>query len=116
MDKLFIDQLRIPAIVGVFDTERTQTQDIIIDLHVSADLSDAAVEDNLTHTVDYAAVRESLIEFVTLSRYHLLEALADNIAGMLFSQYPINWLRLKINKPEVFSDVKGIGIIIERSR
>ncbi|QTS83577.1 dihydroneopterin aldolase [Coxiella endosymbiont of Amblyomma nuttalli] len=117
MDKLFIRNLRVLAWVGIFPYEKIAAQTVLLDIVFSVDTKYAASSDDLKHTIDYASIRESIIEFLNQNRFNLVETLADRCANFLLNRFSIQWLQLSVTKLFVFDDAQGgAGVIIERMR
>ena len=115
MDIVYIKQLEIETVIGVFDWEREIRQKISIDLEMATDIRKAGETDNLDDALDYKAISKRLIEFVESSSFLLIEALAEHIATILTQEFNVPWLRLTLSKPGAISASKDVGVIIERS-
>ncbi len=116
MDKIFIHQLTVPAVIGVLPSEQTQTQSLSIDLEVTTDIRPAAASDDLSLTADYAAMRQTIIQHVQTTHYQLIETLAEKLASLLLQTYRIVGVVLKITKqPADMADTAGVGVVIERA-
>lgn len=114
-DRVFIRGLLVPALIGVLPEERKAPQNLIIDLEIFVDLRAAAENDDLKKTIDYAAVRRLMIEFISQFSCDLLETLADRLTSHLRQHFNFNALRLSITKrPFDMPDVEGVGVAIER--
>ncbi len=114
MDIVFISDLKIDTVIGIFDWERSIRQTISIDLEMAADIAAAAATDAISDTLDYKAVSKRLIEFVGQSEYQLVETLAEKIAGIVLSEFGVPWLRLTVHKPGAVRGSRDVGVIIER--
>jgi 7,8-dihydroneopterin aldolase/epimerase/oxygenase len=115
MDKIFLRQLAIPALIGIYDHEKIIPQVIFLDIEASVDAARAAVADNITATIDYAAIYHYLRDYITASRFQLLETLAVNVSDNLIKKFSLTWVRLVITKkPADLPDIAGAGVIIER--
>ena len=114
MDRVFIEDLRIQTVIGVFDWEREITQTISLDLQMAFDINRAAKSDNIADTLDYKSVSKRLIQFVESSEFQLVEALAEHCAQIVLDEFPVNWLRLKLSKPGAVRGSSAVGVIIER--
>ena len=79
MQQIFIEGLEVPTLIGVYDWERTQNTVLIVDLLIDADLSAAMQSDDVEHTIDYAAVAETVKQVGIDSSFELLEAFANAI-------------------------------------
>ena len=114
MDIVFIEDLRIQTVIGVFDWEREITQTVSLNLEMGFDISKAAGSDAIADTLDYKAVSKRLIGLVESSDYQLVEALADKCAQVVLSEFPVGWLRLKLSKPGAVRGSSAVGVVIER--
>lgn len=113
-DKIFIRNLEVSAIIGILPHERITPQPLIITLEIAADFKQAATSENIADTVDYAAIAQTITDFVSTSRLQLLETLAEKIAELILQKFKVNWLRLEVAKPQAIKNAKSVGIIIER--
>ncbi|MBS0350589.1 MAG: dihydroneopterin aldolase [Proteobacteria bacterium] len=117
MDRIFLKQLAVPAIIGIHEHEQLQPQTIWLDLEAQIDASKAAATDHIASTVDYSAIYRYLKDFIPTTRFQLLETLAAVLADQLLHSFSLSWLRLTITKkPQDLSAVTGVGVIIERGR
>jgi len=116
MDKVFIEGLEIPALIGIYDWERRIRQTLVFDLEMGFDNRRPAASDNIEHTLNYKAVSKRLIEFVGQSDFGLVETLAERCAAIVLEEFDVQWLRLKLSKPGAVRGARAVGVIIERSR
>jgi dihydroneopterin aldolase len=114
MDIVFLRDLKIEAIIGIFDWEREIKQTLSLDLEMAADVAKAAKTDAIEDTLDYKAVAKRLIEFVGQSEYKLVETLAERVAEIVLSEFDVTWVRLRVNKPGAVRYAGDVGVIIER--
>jgi dihydroneopterin aldolase len=115
-DCVFIDDLRIQTVIGVYDWEREITQTVSLDLEMGFDIRPAAASDHIDDTLDYKAVAKRLISFVEGSEFQLVEALAEHCARIVLDEFPVRWLRLKLSKPGAVRGSSAVGVMIERER
>ena len=114
MDRVFIEDLRIQTVIGVFDWEREITQTVSLDLEMDFDISRAAASDRIEDTLDYKAVSKRLIQFVENSEFQLVEALADHCARLVLENFPVSKVHLKLSKPGAVRGSSAVGVIIQR--
>jgi 7,8-dihydroneopterin aldolase/epimerase/oxygenase len=114
MDIIFLKELRVETIIGVFDWERKIKQTVVVDLEIAADVRKAAATDNLDDTINYKAVSKRLVDFISQSEFQLVETLAERIAEILLTEFSVPWVRVQLHKPGALSGVQDVGIIIER--
>jgi 7,8-dihydroneopterin aldolase/epimerase/oxygenase len=114
-DKLFIHQLAVPAMIGVFPNERQAPQTLLMDLEISVNIAAAAAQDDLTRTVDYAAICHAIVQYVEQTAFQLIETLADRLAFFLKQQFQLHSLRLRVTKkPFDLPEVAHVSIEVER--
>lgn len=114
MDIVFLRDLKIETIIGIFDWEREIKQTVTLDLEMAADVALAAKSDSIEATLDYKAVAKRLIEFVGHSEYKLVETLAERVAEIVLNEFNVPWVRLRVNKPGAVRYAGDVGVIIER--
>ncbi|HXH03694.1 MAG TPA: dihydroneopterin aldolase [Candidatus Competibacteraceae bacterium] len=114
MDIIFIRDLRIETVIGIYDWERQIRQTVSIDLELGADIRRAAHSDNIDDTLSYKTVAKRLIQFVENSQFLLVEALAEQIAELVMREFGVPWLRLTLSKPGAVRGAQAVGVIIER--
>ena len=113
-DRVFIADLRVDTVIGVYDWEREIRQRVVIDLEMNCDCTRAAETDSVSDTLDYKAIGKRVIAFVEASEFHLVETLAHRLAETLVAEFGIGWLRLKVDKEGALRGARGVGVIIER--
>ncbi|OQY52696.1 MAG: dihydroneopterin aldolase [Candidatus Parabeggiatoa sp. nov. 2] len=116
MDIIFLKALKIETVIGVFDWEREIKQTVVLDLEMAADIRQAAATDKLDDTLNYKAVAKRLIDFVSHSKFQLVETLAERVAEIVLTEFSVPWVRLQLNKPGAVRGAQDVGVIIERGR
>jgi dihydroneopterin aldolase len=116
MDKIFLTALTTEAVIGIFDWEREVKQAISLDLVMSADIRRAAKTDSIHDTLNYKAVAKRVLAFVQDSRYQLVETLAEEVARLILTEFPVEWVSVTLHKPGAIRHSKDVGVMIERSR
>jgi len=114
MDIIFLADLRIETVIGIYDWERGIKQTVIFDLEMATDISKAASSDHIDDTLDYKSVAKRVIQFVEASEFQLVETLAEKVAELILTEFKVPWIRLKLNKSGAIRGASGVGIIIER--
>ena len=114
MDIVFINDLRIETIIGIYDWERRVKQTVSLDLEMAADIRAAAATDAIEDTLNYKAVAKRLIAFVGESRFQLVETLAEKVADIVLAEFDVKWLKLTVHKPGAVRGSRDVGVIIER--
>lgn len=114
MDIVFLRQLRIDTVIGIYDWERRTRQTLVFDLEMSADIARAAASDDIADTLNYKAVAKRLIQFVGESQFQLVETLAERCAAIIRDEFGVRWVRLTLNKAGAVRGASDVGVIIER--
>lgn len=114
MDIVYIRELEIQTIIGIYDWEREQKQVVSLDLEMGTDIGAAAGSEDIENTLNYKAVAKRLIEFIEGSEFFLVETMAERIAEIVLEEFSAPWLKLRVGKPGAVTGSKDVGIIIER--
>jgi dihydroneopterin aldolase len=114
VDIVFINDLRIETIIGIYDWERKVKQTISLDLEMGADIRKSAETDAIEDTLNYKAVAKRLIVFVGESEYQLVETLAEKITEIVLTEFSVPWVKLTVHKPGAVRGSRDVGVIIER--
>ena len=114
MDIVYIRELEIETIIGIYDWEREKKQVVSLDLEMGTDISLAASSEDIENTLDYKSVAKRLIEFIGGSEFFLVETMAENIAQIVLEDFSVPWLKLRLGKPGAVTGSKDVGVIIER--
>jgi dihydroneopterin aldolase len=115
-DTIFLHDLRIETIVGIWDWERKIRQTVSIDLEMGADIRRAAASDHIDDTLNYKKVAKRVQQFVGESEFQLVETMAERIATMILEEFDIPWIQVRVNKPGAIRGAKDVGVRIRRSR
>ena len=114
MDIVYINDLKIDTIIGIYDWEREVRQTISLDLEMGTDIRQAAATDDIQYTLNYKAVSKRLIDFIEGSEFFLVETIAEQVAEIVREEFKVPWLRLRIGKPGAIRGARDVGIVIER--
>lgn len=114
MDIVYIRDLKIDTVIGIFDWERAIRQTVSIDIEMATDIKKAAASDRIEDALDYKSVAKRIIAYVESSDFQLVETLAERITEIILEEYPVPWLRLRLSKPGAVRGSKDVGLIIER--
>lgn len=116
MDIVYIKELEIQTVIGIYDWEREIRQTVSIDLDMATDIRPAAATEDISKTLDYKAVSKRLIAFIEAAEFLLIETMAEEIAAIALSEFPVSWLRLRLGKPGAVTGARDVGVIIERGQ
>ena len=116
MDIVFISDLDIETVIGIFDWEREIKQTVRLNIEMNADVRRAAMTDHIDDTLDYKSVAKRLIGFVEHSEFGLVETLAERCAEIILNEFPVDWVKLRLDKPGAVRGSRSVGIMIERGQ
>jgi 7,8-dihydroneopterin aldolase/epimerase/oxygenase len=114
MDFIFIEELRLETLIGVYDWERHRRQTIQLDLEVGLRNHLAAASDDVADTVDYGAVCERLRRLAAESEFALIESFAETVSEIILSEFKAAWVKVRVTKLGLMRDAKRVGIVIQR--
>ena len=114
MDTVFIEDLRIDAVIGIYDWERRVRQTLSFDIEMAFDNTVPAATDDIALTLNYKDVSKRLIDYVGASSFGLVETLAERCAAIIREDFGVRWVRLKLSKPGAVRGAKAVGVCIER--
>ena len=116
MDIVYIRDLRIETIIGIYDWERETRQTVSLDLEMGTDIRKAASSDHIDDTLDYKSVAKRLIQYVEESEFQLVETLSERVAEIVLNEFNVPWMKLRLSKPGAVTGSQDVGVIIERSQ
>ena len=114
MDTIFIRELTVETVIGIYDWEREIKQPVLFDLEMACDVARAAASDSVDDTLNYKDVCKRVIAFVEASEFQLVETLAERVAQLIISEFQVPWIRLQVNKKGALRGAMDVGVRIER--
>lgn len=115
-DTIFLHDLRVDAVIGIWEWERRIRQAVCIDLEMGADVARAAATDHIDDTLNYKLVAKRVRQFVADSDFRLVETLAEKIAEIVLAEFDIPWVDVRVSKPGAIRGARDVGVHIRRSR
>lgn len=115
-DIVFIEDLRIETIIGIYDWEREIKQTIALDIEMAADNIKPAATENIDDALNYKAVAKRMIAFTEESQFQLVETLAERLVEIILNEFNVPWCRLKLSKLGAVTGSRSVGVIIERGQ
>jgi dihydroneopterin aldolase len=118
-DRIVLAEMAFFGRHGVSDAERSEAQEIDVDVELEVDLARAGASDDVADTVNYSRVFDACREIVEERSFRLLEAIAEAISTRLLADYPsIVAVTVRVRKPGVPIDgrLEYAGVSIERRR
>jgi len=116
MDKILIKDLIANGIIGVYEWERQNPQEILINIILYTNLYKASKKDDISHSIDYEQVAKRIKQHAEEAKRLTVEALAGDIA-MICLQYPgVDKVTIRVEKPGAVEFTSAVGVEITRSR
>ena len=116
MDKVFISQLHVDTIIGVYDFEKETKQSLFFDIEMLCDIKSAATTDDISLALDYSKVSERVIEHTTAKPVELLETLLEQLAALILVEFKTTQVTIKVSKPAAVAQAQTVGVEITRQK
>ena len=114
-DRIEIKDLLLRGIIGINDWEREAEQDILINISLAADLSEAGRTDSIEDTVNYRTLTKLIVSHVAKSQRFTVEDFATDIAEICLAQDRVLSVRVRVEKPGALRFARSVGVEIERT-
>ena len=114
MDIVYIRDLRIDTVIGIYEWERKRKQTVCVNLKMGTDIKKAAATDSINNTLDYKAISKRVIDFVETHHFQLIETLAEQIADIILKEFKTPWVKVSLGKPGAIRGAADVGVVIER--
>jgi FolB domain-containing protein len=115
MDKVFIKDLLIRGVIGISEKERSQPQDIIVNVILYTDISVGGATDDIGNCVNYRTVAKAIIAHIEKIQRYTVEALATDISVICLENPAVSKVRVRVEKPGAVRFSKSVGVEIVRN-
>ena len=116
MDKIIISNLLVRGILGINPDERVNKQDIVVNLELYTDIRQAADTEELAYSIDYSVVSKRVVQHIEESQDLLIEKLVTDVAQLVLTEFDVEKVKVRIDKPRAARFGSSVGIEIVRSR
>lgn len=116
MNTIFITELRIETLIGIYEWERQVPQTIQLDLEIGLPGGPATRIEHIDDTIDYSKIVARIEQLFKERHFSLLESAGGTIADMILTEFKAPWVRLSIAKLAPLRNVKRLGVTIERGK
>lgn len=115
-DKILISGIRCAINVGIDDQERNQKQECAIDLEIRYDVKEAGESDDLRKSLNYAEIISKTVKWVEHHEFHLIEKIAEQVAGLILREYPAEKVKVRVKKlnPPINRKLDFVAVEITR--
>jgi len=116
MDQVFITDLVARGIIGLNDWERGKEQEILINIILFTNLSEAGEIDNIDKSVNYRTVAKKVLAHAETAGRLTVEALASDLARICLGEPGVEKVRVRVEKPGAVRFSRSVGVEIEREK
>lgn len=116
MDQIFISDLVARGIIGLNDWEREKSQEILINIILFGDLSQAGKSDDIKDSINYRIVAKKVLMHAETAQRLTVEALAVDLAHLCLEEPGVQKVRVRVEKPGAVRFSKSVGVEIEREK
>jgi FolB domain-containing protein len=111
-----IPNLKAKTILGVYDWEKEQKREVVINLTVVVDASDAMESDAIEDTLDYHILSQEIVEFLDANSFSLLEALAKALIDLVLAHAIVEEVSLEIQKAGAIEHAPYVSVSANKKR
>jgi len=116
MDIIFLRELKVTTLIGVYEWEKRVPQTLQLDLDIALPDSRACQTDNIDDALDYAKVAQHIQTVLSDGHFSLLESLAEHIAQIILKDFNAPWVKVSVAKLQAIRNCKMVGVSIERGQ
>lgn len=116
MDRIFIRDLRVRCIIGIYPHERREKQDVVINLVLEGDFARACQSDDIDDAINYKTLKKRILRLVEKSGFFLVERLAGAIAEACLKDKRVTRVTVTLDKPGALRFARSVAVEITRSR
>ncbi len=114
MDKIYIHDLILRCIIGIYPQERSEKQDVVVNVIMECDLARAGQTDRIEDTVDYKSIKKEIIRLVEGSAFNLIEKLAAEVASVCLAASGVRRVTVTVDKPGALRFTRSVAVEITR--
>lgn len=114
MDIIFVNELRLEILIGVYEWERRVPQSVRFDLEIGIPARRTAGSDRLAETIDYAAVAARIEASLRENPFGLIERVAEHVAELIEREFGAPWVKVSVSKLAPLKNVERLGVTVER--
>ena len=116
LDRIHIRDLLVRCILGIYDDERREKQDVVANITLHADLSAACKTDSIDDTVDYKGIKKEILAMIQQSEFFLIERLVEEIADIALKDPLVKRVDVSVDKPGALRFARSVAVEITRTR
>ncbi len=113
-DRIFIRDLALRCIIGIYPEERREKQDVIINVELDVDCRPAGMSDDMADTVSYKTIKQDVRAMVEASAFLLIERLAEEVASIALRDTRVEACTVTVDKPGALRFASSAAVRITR--
>ena len=113
---VFVRDLDLMALIGIYDHEKTDPQRIIVNIDLSVQEGEGPQDDDIGHVVSYEIVVKKVEQIIAEGHINLVETLCEKIAAACLRDKRVVAARVRVEKPDIIKNARSVGVEIERQR
>ncbi len=113
---VFVRDLEVTALLGIYDHEKVKPQRIIVNIDVSVHEVEGATADDISHVVSYEIIVKKVEAILAEGHINLVETLCEKIATACLRDKRVAAARIRVEKPDIIPNARSVGVEIERNR
>jgi dihydroneopterin aldolase/D-erythro-7,8-dihydroneopterin triphosphate epimerase len=115
-DKIYIRDLCIRCIIGIYPNERIEKQDVVINIVLEGDLSKPGNSDDIADTINYKTIKKRIVKLVEKSEFFLVEKMAAEIAATCLREKGVQRATVTVDKPGALRFARSVAVEITREK
>lgn len=113
---VFVRDLRLDALIGVYAEEKAEVQPVVINIDLTVKENLTTSEDDLTNVVCYETVVNKVKAILAQGHINLVETLAERVATRCLEDQRVEAARVRIEKLNPIAEAASVGVEIERTK
>ena len=115
-DTIFIRNLVVQTIIGIYPEERVTPRPVLISLELKTETVTAAAHDDIVDALNYDTLALRVTELVSQTEFQLIETLAERIAVLVLENSSVMQVSVEVQKPGAIANAETVGVRIHRAR
>ncbi|MFO7530020.1 MAG: dihydroneopterin triphosphate 2'-epimerase [Marinobacter sp.] len=111
-----IKNLLLRAYIGIKEEEINNQQDVVINVELTYDASDAIHQNEIEAALNYRTITKQIIAHVDGTRFALLERLTHEVLSIVMEHETVQWAQVEIDKPHALRYAESVSVCLEAHR
>ena len=113
---VFIKDFIVHEIIGIHDHEKIKKQKIKFNIVIDVNQNTIPDEKDIRSIIDYEKIITKIENLTKSTQYNFLESLAEDSFKEIFEDKRINYVKIKIEKPDAIKNADSVGVEVFKSR